>query len=175
MPFVNRIDHSRRVVFAKASGSIDCAEMQAFLENVSLSGLIDYGFAGLVDTRPMTDYRLTPAETRWLASAYPMKTRSRWSFVAPNSLAFAMLRMYVAYAARSFEMVRVHRTIRDGLDWIGTNRLRSYVPDPAKEPEPPALAARPVANLGTSAFPPVPPFPEPDPADDRRRAGWAVS
>jgi hypothetical protein len=129
MPLEHRIDHHRRVVFTRATGTLTDAEVFAYQREVWSRPDVA-GYDELVD---MTDVEhvadSSPTRIMGLASlSAGMDVRApatRFAIVAPRDFEFGLGRMYGAHRemdSRSTKRIGVFRTRPEALAWLGLDQ-----------------------------------------------------
>jgi hypothetical protein len=126
MPIEYRIDHEHQVIFAKGIGAFSGEDMfQYQLEAWTQPGVA--GYNELVDMTEVTEIVDPSVEdirkiVELSARMDPPDTHARFAIVAPNKLMFGLGRMYEAYRElqpQSTKVVRVFKTLREAMDFLG--------------------------------------------------------
>jgi hypothetical protein len=131
MPIDYRVDHSRRLVIARGSGTVtdsdvfgyqrkawSRADVAGYDELVDMSGV--EAIAGPI---PGSRLRQLAAES---AATDPPGGAARFALVAPEPFAFGLGRLYQAYRdlqPRGTKEVAVFRTLREALAYLGIESL----------------------------------------------------
>ena len=131
------IDHERRLVLARAFGTLTPQEMFAYQREAwSRPGIA--GYNELVDMTGVERIEEPSAERMRelvrLSSEMDAPSASKFAIVAPRDLEFGLGRMYEAYRGfnpRSTKQVNVFRTTEAALEW-----LSSTAPAEQSEPRP---------------------------------------
>ena len=126
MPIEYTIDHDRRVIIAKGKGAFTSEDMFRYQQEAwSQPGVA--GYNELVDMTDVTEI-VDPSveDIRRLvevsASMDPPDGHARFAIAAPNKLMFGLGRMYEAYRElqpQSMKVVRVFKTVREAMDFLG--------------------------------------------------------
>ncbi len=136
MPIEYRIEHSRRLVLARATGTVTVADVFGYHHEVwSRPDVV--GYDELVDTREMEAITLTSADRlRDLAvvsaSMDPAQGEGKVAIVASQDLTFGLGRMYAEYRRldpRSTKELGVFRTMAEALAFLGLETMPDLWPD----------------------------------------------
>ncbi len=126
MPIEHRIDHRRRIVFARATGTLTDPEVFAYQREVWARPDVA-GYDELVDMSDVEHVAL-PSVDRITALASlsagmdPRAPATRFAIVAPRDFEFALGRMFAAHReldSRSTKRVSVFRSREEALAWLG--------------------------------------------------------
>src|SRR5262249_19106937 len=129
MPLEHRIDHHRRIVFTRASGTLTDHELFAYQREVwsrpEVSGydeLVDMtDVEHVADASPTGMVRLATLSAGMAVHA----PATRFAIVAPRDFEFGLGRMYGAHRemdSRSTKRVGVFRTRPEALEWLGLSQ-----------------------------------------------------
>jgi hypothetical protein len=126
MPLEYRIDHRRRVVLARATGTLTHAEVFGYQRDVWARPDVT-GYDELVDMSDVERVGLPSVDriTALVSVSAGMDVRApvtRFAIVAPRDFEFALGRMYAAHRdldSRSTKRVSVFRTREEALTWLG--------------------------------------------------------
>jgi hypothetical protein len=129
MPIEHRIDHSRRIVVTRVTGTLTDDEVFAYQREV-WSELQVAGYDELIDMTDVEHVALpSPDRIALLASvSAEMDARtptSRLAIIAPRDFEFGLGRMYAAHREmdrRSTKRVSVFRTRSEALAWLGLDQ-----------------------------------------------------
>ena len=130
MPIEYHIDHDRRVIIAKGKGAFTSEDMfQYQTEAWSQPGVA--GYNELVDMTDVTEIVDPSVEdvcklVQLSASMDLPNTDARFAIAAPNKLMFGLGRMYEAYRElqpQSTKVVRVFKTLREAMDFLGLESI----------------------------------------------------
>jgi hypothetical protein len=126
MPIEHRIDHRRRLVVARVTGTLTDAEIFGYQRDVWSRADVK-GYDELVDMSaaervalPSTDR--VQALAALSAGMDPKAPPSRFAIVAPRDFEFGLGRMYGAHREldpRSTKQVGVFRSRAEALAWLG--------------------------------------------------------
>src|SRR5262249_8679936 len=136
MPIEHRIDHERRVVFAKGQGRFTDQDVFNYQLGVWSDPSIQ-GYDELIDMTNVHDIEQTsPERIRQLAQESAQmdqpERHSRFAIVAPQDIAFGLGRMYQAFRElnpASTKKVGVFRSLAEALKWLGVEDIASVNPD----------------------------------------------
>jgi hypothetical protein len=119
MPLAHRIDHRRRLVLTRATGTLTGPEIFAYQREVWSRPDVA-GYDELVD---MTDVQHVAFESvERITSTDARAPSTRFAIVAPRDFEFALGRMYGAHReleSRSTKRVGVFRSRPEALAWLG--------------------------------------------------------
>ena len=125
MPIEYKIDHSRRLVMAWASGNLTAEEIFVYQHEVWSRSEVK-GYDELIDMRNVEEI-VSPSRDRVeklakLSSEMDDEaTASKFAIVASDALAYGIGRIYESYRnldPRSTKTVRVFRSMQEAMDWI---------------------------------------------------------
>jgi len=126
MPIEYRIDHEHRVVLAQGKGAFTIEDMIKYqTEAWSQPGVS--GYNELVDMSDVTEIVDPNVEdirriVKLSVSMDSPDAHARMAIAAPNKLMFGLGRMYEAYRElqpQSTKIVRVFKTVREAMDFLG--------------------------------------------------------
>jgi len=126
MPIEFRIDHKRRMVFAKGHGTLTDREVFGYQLNVWSRPEV-VGYNELVDLTDVQHIELLSGRrvlelADLSASMDHPEIASKFAIVAPDVVAFGFGRMYESYRElneRSTKKVAVFRSMKAALEWLG--------------------------------------------------------
>jgi hypothetical protein len=126
MPLQYRIDHRRRVVLTRATGTLTQEEIFTYQRDVWSRPDVA-GYDELVDVTDVEQITFPSAERVTVLAAMSagmdaQAPASRFAIVAPRDFEFALGRMYGAHRefdSRSTKRVGVFRSRREALAWLG--------------------------------------------------------
>ena len=118
MPLKYEIDKQRGIVFTCASGGFTDTDALADQMRLKADPDFDPEYRQLLDFSDVNTFELTPAGVRSLASGDPWGEGARRAFVAPNDLAFGMLRMHQCYVEDRHQEIIVVRTMSEAINWL---------------------------------------------------------
>ena len=126
MPIEHTIDHERRLVTAKAKGTLTDEDIFGYQRDVWSRPEVD-GYSELVDMSQVDSTDLPSVErvrelARLSAGMDSRSSASRFAIVAPTEIAFGLGRMYEAYRNlddRSTKEVGVFRSRQEALAFLG--------------------------------------------------------
>ncbi|HEX6791385.1 MAG TPA: hypothetical protein VF247_08765 [Candidatus Krumholzibacteria bacterium] len=128
MPITYQIDHDRRLVHARVTGTLTKEEAFGYQRGVWSDPQVR-GYNQLIDASAMdkVDIPFPSADAmRELASlAASMDdpgVRTRFAIVATSAFAYGLARMYATYRAldpRSTRAVNVFRSVDEATEWLG--------------------------------------------------------
>ena len=121
MPLAATIDRSLGVIFTTADTVLTDQDWMRHHEHLRNHPTFEAGFDQLLDFRAVEDCRLTPEVIRITSVETLFSSHSRQAFVAVNSLAFGMCRMYEMLCARHDLRIEVFRDIQAASEWMGIN------------------------------------------------------
>lgn len=127
MPITYEIDHDRKLVHARITGTFTKEDAFQYQQNVwTLSDV--RGYNELVDTTDMghVDIPFPSADamrelSTLAGSMDDPNTRTRFAIVATSAFAYGLARMYATYRAldpRSTRAVSVFRSVEDAMKWL---------------------------------------------------------
>jgi hypothetical protein len=126
MPIEYHIDHDRRVIIAKGKGAFTSQDMFGYqLEAWSQPGVAGYNeLVDMTDVTEIVDPNVDEIRriVELSASTDPPEGHARMAIAAPNKLMFGLGRMYEAYRElhpKSTRVVRVFKTLREAMDFLG--------------------------------------------------------
>jgi hypothetical protein len=127
MPIDYQIDHARRRVVARGSGTVTETEIFAYQREVwarpevaGFDQLVDMSAADHIDAPVPSADGMRDLAALAASMDHPGQP-SRFAIVAPGDLAFGLGRMYSTYREldpRSTKAVRVFRTMDEALAWL---------------------------------------------------------
>lgn len=119
MPVTYVVDRERRLVRAKASGTMTSEEFRPHLEALDVEGLI--GWPQIIDAREAA-IRITPEEVRRFVFLIDgLRARhghSRTAFITDDDSTYGMLRMYAALGEAADPGFAVFRTMAEAEAWV---------------------------------------------------------
>jgi len=118
MPVKYEIDKQRGIVFTRASGGFTDADALAHQRQLKSDPDFDPGYRQLLDFSDVNTFELTPAGVRSLASGDPWGEGACRAFVAPDDLAYGMLRMHQCYVEDRNQNITVVRTMIEAINWF---------------------------------------------------------
>lgn len=129
MPIEHRVDHRRRVVLARVTGTFTDLEIFAYQREVWARPDVA-GYDELVDMSDVEHVALPsieriPALASLSAGMDVRAPLTRFAIVAPRDFEFALGRMYAAHReldSRSTKRVGVFRSRGEALAWLGLDR-----------------------------------------------------
>jgi hypothetical protein len=133
MPIQYHVNHDKRLVVARAHGTLSDHDVFAYQTEVwSLPDLA--GYDELVDMTDVTQIvQPSTNRVRQLASVSAgmdaVAPQSKFAIVAPSDLAFGLGRMYAAHRSldsRSTKQVEVFRTLDEALAFLGIDRAAVF-------------------------------------------------
>ena len=121
------IDHEKRLVLAKGSGTLTDGDVFSYQREVWSRPEVA-GYSELMDMSEVRQIALPSMDrvrdlAKLSASMDTEKVASKFAIVAPSDLAFGLGRMYEMYRdlqARSSKQVGVFRTRKEALEFLGT-------------------------------------------------------
>jgi hypothetical protein len=130
VPIEYRIEHSRRLVLARATGNLSDADVFGYQREVWSRPDVA-GYDELVDMREVGEVGNPSADRlRDLAAVSatvdPTESPCKLAIVAPQDIAFGLGRMYKAYRGldrRSTKEVGVFRTLPEALAFLGVKDM----------------------------------------------------
>lgn len=132
MPIDYYIDHSRRLVVARGSGTLTESEVFGYQREVWSRPNVT-GYDELVDMSEVMEIAVPTSASNSFqqlateaASMDPPETAAKFAIVAPEQLAFGLGRMYKAYrelAPSSTKQVEVFRTLVEAMLFLGIETL----------------------------------------------------
>lgn len=147
MPIDYYINHSRRLVIARGSGTFTESDVLGYQREVWSRPDVA-GYHELVDMSDVREIALPASASSSLhqlateaAAMDQPGTASKLAIVAPERLAFGLGRMYQAYREldpRSTKQVGVFRTLIEAMSFLGIETLE----DPGASPNPAAAQDR---------------------------------
>ena len=130
MPIEFRIDHERRVIIAKGKGAFTGEDMLRYQQEAwSQPGVAGYNeLVDMTDVTEIVDPSMDDIRriVQLSASMDPPDGNARFAIAAPNRLMFGLGRMYEAYREldpKSTKVVRVFKTVREALDFLGLENI----------------------------------------------------
>lgn len=120
MAYEVRVDSERRVVEIKATGTVTDADVRGMDERMRNDPSIAPDFNQLFDASGVSVVTLSSKEIREMSAREPFfATSSRRAIVAPDDLGFGMARMFELSRGEQAGEIRVFRTRREALAWLG--------------------------------------------------------
>jgi len=119
VPATYRIDRERRIILSTASGVLTDHDIREHQQQLRSDPDFDASFDQLWDHRDVTDFQITTATLRDLATARSFKPGSRRAVVTPSDLGFGLARMFQTLHEEAPEDLRVFRTIEEARSWLG--------------------------------------------------------
>lgn len=126
MPIEFSIDHEKRLVLAKGSGTLTDEDVFSYQREVWSRPEVA-GYSELMDMSEVKQIALPSMDrvrdlAKLSASMDTEEVASKFAIVAPSDLAFGLGRMYEMYRdlqARSSKQVGVFRTRKEALEFLG--------------------------------------------------------
>lgn len=126
MPIPYEIDHNRRLVVAKPHGVMTDTEVFEYQQQ-AWSRPDTCGYNELIDMTAVTRIELVSGDrvtelAKLSSSMDPPALSSKLAIIARSDFHFGLARMYQARretAAQSTKEVRVYRSRREALEWLG--------------------------------------------------------
>jgi hypothetical protein len=122
MPIESRIDPGRRLVVTVAEGTLTGDEVRANQRSLDADPAFDPGYDHLFDLSGVSELRVPSDQLRELAAVTLFEPGSRRAVVAPEDVMGALVRRYGSLRDLSDEALRVFRTLREALAWLGHDR-----------------------------------------------------
>lgn len=115
-----RIDPERRLVEIKATGTVTDDDVRSMGDRMRGDSSIAPDFDQLFDASGVSEMTLSSKEVRAMSAREPFfSTSSRRAIVAPDDLGFGMARMFELSRGELAGEIRVFRTRREALVWLG--------------------------------------------------------
>ena len=120
MAYEVRIDPERRLVEIKATGTVTDDDVRSMNDRMRGDSSIAPDFDQLFDASEVSEMTLSSKEVRAMSAREPFfSTPSRRAVVAPDDLGFGMARMFELSRGELAGEIRVFRTRREALVWLG--------------------------------------------------------
>jgi len=121
MPWNYRIDEERRLVITTLWDKVTGAEVADHQRKLSNDPRFERDFFQFVDLADVAEIQIDRATVAELARFDLFSARSRRAVFAPNTLAFGISRMFIAFreAHGGKEEIQVFNDRQEALQWLG--------------------------------------------------------
>jgi hypothetical protein len=114
-----RIDPANEIVFSEAHGRLTGDDLLDFQKRLREHPIFRAGFRHLLDLRDVSRFDVPMSALRRLAKVPIFVKGSRQAYVVPNSLAFALARVFRALASDYSDDLEIFRDDDKAREWLG--------------------------------------------------------